>query len=54
MLGGSETADRGPKGRVTIAKTIWEVLTFNHNENKFLNCIVTGDEMWIHYAEPET
>ena len=27
---------------------------FNHDENKVLNCIVTGDEMWVHYAEPET
>ena len=27
---------------------------FNHDENKFSNCIVTGDEMWVSYAEPET
>ena len=38
--------------RVTIAKNIWGC--FNHDENKFLNCIVTGDKMWVHYAEPET
>ena len=41
----AETADRRPKG--TLGH-------FNHDENKFLNCIVTGDEMWVHYAEPET
>ena len=23
-------------------------------KNKFLNCIVTGDGMWVHYAERET
>ena len=28
-------------------KNIWD-------ENKFLNCIVTRDGMWVHYAEPET
>ena len=28
--------------------------SFNHNENKFLNCIVTGDKMWVHNTEPET
>ena len=22
-------------------------------KNKFLKCIVTGDEMWVYYAEPE-
>ena len=27
---------------------------FNHDENKFLNCIVTRDEMKVHYAESET
>ena len=38
--------------RMTIVK---EYLGhFNHDENKFLNCIVTGYEMWDHYAEPET
>ena len=37
--------------RVTKAK---EYLgRFNHDESKILNCIVTGDEMWLHYAEPE-
>ena len=29
-------------------------LRVNNDENKLLNCIVTGDEMWVHYAEPET
>ena len=38
--------------RVTIAKE--HLGHFNHDENKFLKCIVTGDEMWVHYAEPET
>ena len=38
--------------RVTIAKE--HLGRFNHDdENKFLNCIVTGDEMWFHYTEPE-
>ena len=27
---------------------------FNHDENKVLHCIVTVDEMWVQYAEPET
>ena len=27
---------------------------FNHDENKVLHCIFTGDVMWVHYAEPET
>ena len=27
---------------------------FNHDKNKFLNCIVTGDVIQVHYAEPET
>ena len=38
--------------RVTIVKEHLGI--FNNDENKFLNSIVTGDEMWIHYAEPET
>ena len=38
--------------RLTIAKEHWG--HFNHDENNFFNCIVTGDEMWDHYAEPET
>ena len=25
---------------------------FKLDEKKFLNCIVTGDEMWVYYAEP--
>ena len=28
-------------------------LTEDKKKNKFLNCIVTGDEMWVHYAEPK-
>ena len=24
-----------------------------NNEKKFLNCIVTRNDMWVHYAEPE-
>ena len=27
---------------------------FNHDGNNVLNWIVIGDEMWVHYAEPET
>ena len=34
--------------RVTIAKE-----HFGHDESKFLNCIVIGDERWVHNAEPE-
>ena len=34
--------------RVTIAKE--HLGCFNNDENKFLNCIVTGDEMWVHYS----
>ena len=36
---------------MTIAKD--HLGLFNHDENKFLNCIVTGDETWVYYAEPE-
>ena len=45
---GAETTDQRAS-RVTIAKE-----NLGHDENKFLNCIVTGDKMWVHYAEPET
>ena len=38
--------------RMTIAKE--HLGCFNHDENMFLNCIVTGNEMWVRYAEPET
>ena len=38
--------------KVTIAKE--HLGRFNHDENKLLNCFVTGDEMWVHCAEPET
>ena len=38
--------------RLTIAKE--HLGQFNHDENKILNTIVTGNEMWNHYAEPET
>ena len=31
--------------RMTIVKE--HLGCFNHDENKFLNCIVTGDEMWV-------
>ena len=53
---GAETADRRPKkhpgDHIKIAKEhFWR---FNHDENKLLNCIVTGNEMLVHYAEPET
>ena len=50
---GAKTADRIRKSiRVTIAKE--HLRRFNHDENKCLNCIVTKDEMWVHYGEPET
>ena len=38
--------------RMIIAKE--HLKHFNNDKNKFLNCIVTGNEMWVHYAEPET
>ena len=38
--------------RVTLAKE--QLGHFNHVENNFLNSIITGDEMWVHYTEPET
>ena len=38
--------------RVIIAKE--HSGRFNHNENKVLNCVLTEDKMWVHYAEPET
>ena len=37
---------------MTIAKE--HLGHFNHDENESLNCIVTGDEIWVHYAELET
>ena len=37
--------------RMIIAK---EYLGLFNNKNNFLNCIVTGDKMWVHYTEPET
>ena len=50
MLGGSRKTDQN-ESRVTIASEHFG--RFSYDENKLLNCIVTGDEMWIHYAEPE-
>ena len=38
--------------RVTIAKE--HLRCFNHDENKVLNCIVTGDVLRVHCAESET
>ena len=50
---GVEKADRRHKASwVIIAKE--NLLCFNHDENKFLNCIVTGDEKWVHNTKPET
>ena len=50
---GGKTSERRPKAvRVTIAKAHFG--RFNHDEHKVLNCFVTGDEMSIYYAEPET
>ena len=37
---------------MTIAKE--HLGRFNQDENKFLNYVVTEDEMWVHYTEPET
>ena len=38
--------------RATLAKE--QLGHFNHDKNNFLNSIITGDEMWLHYTEPET
>ena len=38
--------------RVTLAEE--HLGRSNHDEIKFLNCIVFGDEMTLHRAEPET
>jgi histone-lysine N-methyltransferase SETMAR len=38
--------------RVTNAKE--HLSRFNRERDKFLNRIITGDEMWVHYSEPET
>ena len=38
--------------RVIIAKE--HLGHFNHDESKFLNCTVTGDKIWVNYAQPET
>ena len=35
--------------RMTIAKE--HLGRFNHDQSRF---VVTGDEMWVHYVEPET
>ena len=50
---GVQTADRRPKG-IQGDHNKEHLGRFNHDENKFLNCIVTGDKMWVHYAEPKT
>ena len=51
MLVGAEIEDQ-KASRVTIAKK--HLGHLNLDGNKFLNCIVTLDEMWVCYAEPET
>ena len=38
--------------RITIAQEHFG--RFNQDENKVFNFIVTGDEIWAHYADPET
>jgi hypothetical protein len=38
--------------RVTNAKK--HLSRFNREGDMFLNRIITGDEMWVHYSEPET
>jgi hypothetical protein len=38
--------------RVTNAKE--HLSRFNREGDKFLNRFITGDEMWVHYSEPET
>jgi histone-lysine N-methyltransferase SETMAR len=45
------SADQTATG-VTNAKE--HLRRFNREGNKFLNRIITGDEMWVHYSEPET
>ena len=54
------SAKLAPKQLTEDQKTSWETIAkvhlgcYNHDGNKFLNCIVTADEMWVHYTEPET
>ena len=53
---GAETAEhnRKPKG-IQGDHSKRTSGRFNHyHENKFLNSILTGDEMWVHHAEPKT
>jgi histone-lysine N-methyltransferase SETMAR len=38
--------------RVTNAKE--HLSRFSREGDKFVNRIITGDEMWVHYSEPET
>ena len=38
--------------RVTIAKG--DLGRFKQDDNKYLNCTVTGDKMRVQYAEPKT
>jgi hypothetical protein len=38
--------------RVTNAKE--HLSRFNREGDKFLNRIITGDEMWVHFSEPES
>ena len=44
--------------RLTIAKEYMRCFDHGKKQNKketnFLNSILTWDEMWVHYAEPET
>ena len=49
----AKTADRRSKG-IQGDQAKEHLGRFNHDENKFLNCIINGDKMWLHYAEPET
>ena len=50
---GAKTADRRPES-IQGDHIKRKFGHLNHNENKLLNFIVPGHEMWVHYAEFET
>jgi hypothetical protein len=37
-----------------VTNALEHLSRFNREGDKFLNRIITGDEMWFHYSEPET
>ena len=52
MLGGCQNSWPKTK-RLKGDHTNERLGRFNRNENKCLNGIITGDDMWFHYAVPE-